>query len=309
MIRVVGLRLVAAVATLLVASVVIFGATDLLPGDAATAFLGREGSPAAVAALRKDYGLDRSAESRYATWISGVLRGDLGRSVATGTSVTTLIARPIENTSILVLATLALLVPLSLFVGTFAGLRRGSRADVAIQLFTVATAALPEFGVGVALILLFALVWPLFPAVSLDVSVRSLVLPTASLLLLTFAYTTRMVRAGVIDALESDHVEMARLKGLPERLVIRRHVLPNALGPTAQAFALTTAWLVGGIVIVENLFAYPGVGNGLVQAITSRDNATVESLTLLLAAVYVVGNLLADLFTLLVTPRLRTRVG
>jgi peptide/nickel transport system permease protein len=307
MTRMVLIRLIGAIATLLVASVVIFGATDLLPGDAATAFLGREASPESVAALRKDYGLDRPAAERYATWIGGVAHGDLGRSVATGTPVSTLIAKPVANTAILVLATLVLLIPLSLLVGTFAGLRRGSRTDVTIQLFTVATAALPEFAVGVALILLFALVWPVLPAVSLEVSPRTLVLPTVSLLLLTFAYTTRMVRAGVVDALEADHVEMARLKGLPESVVVRRHVLPNALGPTAQAFALTTAWLVGGIVIVENLFAYPGVGNGLVQAITSRDNATVESLTLILAAVYVIGNLLADLFTVLVTPRLRTR--
>jgi peptide/nickel transport system permease protein len=309
LVRLIALRVAGGIATLLVASVLIFAATDLLPGDAATAFLGRQSTPDAVAALRKQYGLDRPAATRYWEWISGVARGDLGRSVANGVEVKAIISRPVRNTSILVLATLALLIPSCVLVGTFAALRRDSRLDVTIQLVTVATGALPEFAVGIVLILLFALLWPVFPAVSLTVTPASLVLPTASLLILTFAYTTRMVRAGVINVLDSDYVAMARLKGLPERLVIRRHVLPNALVPTVQAFALQTAWLVGGIVIVENLFAYPGVGNGLVQAITSRDNATVESLTLLLATVYIAGNLVADVFAILMTPRLRTQLN
>ena len=156
---------------------------------------------------------------------------------------------------------------------------------------------------------MFAFLWRLLPAVSFDVSVRSLILPTATLLVVSFAYTARMVRAGVIGVLETEFVDMARLKGLPERLVVRRHVLPNALVPAVQALALTAAWMTGGIIIIESLFGYPGMGQGLVQAVSARDTPTVEALTMIVATVYVVANLLSDIFTVLATPRLRTQLA
>jgi peptide/nickel transport system permease protein len=305
--RLIVIRLLGGIATLFAASILIFVTVELLPGDAATAFLGRERSQAAVAAVRKEFGLDRPLPVRYADWISGVVHGDLGRSIANNVPVTKLIGRRFTNSAVLVSITLALLIPLSLVVGTIAALRQGSKLDTSIQLATLATAVLPEFVVGIVFILLFAFLWHLLPAVSLEVSVESLILPTASLLVVSFAYTARMVRAGVIGVLQSEYVDMARLKGMPERLVIRRHVLPNSLVPSVQAFALTAAWMPGGIVIIESLFGYPGIGQGLVQAVSSRDTATVESLTLIIAGVYIVANLVSDVFTVLMTPRLKTQ--
>jgi peptide/nickel transport system permease protein len=301
-------RVLAGVATLALASILIFGATEILPGDPATAALGRDATPGAVAALREELGLNRPAIVRYGDWLSGVVRFDFGTSVANHVPVSKLIDRRLKNTGILMLVTMILLVPLSLLLGTVSGLRHGSRLDATIQVATLSTVALPEFVVGITLILVFAIGWSVLPAVSLTASATNLVLPVATLLLLSVAYTARMVRAGVIDALRSEHVTMARLKGMPENLVIRRHVLPNALGPACHAFALTLAWLAGGIVIVETLFAYPGIGDGLVQAVAARDYPTVEAICLVLAAVYVFANLAADVFTIMFTPRLRTEL-
>jgi peptide/nickel transport system permease protein len=306
--RLVALRILGGIATLFAVSILIFVTMEFLPGDAVSAYLGRDATPSAVATLRQEFGLDRPLSVRYVDWIAGVVRGDLGRSAANQVPVTQLVGSRIANSALLVGITLVLLVPLSLAVGTVAALHRGSRMDTAIQLGTLATVALPEFVVGIAFILVFAFLWRLLPAVSFDVSFRSLILPTATLLVVSFAYTARMVRAGVIGVLETEFVDMARLKGLPERLVIRRHVLPNALVPAVQAFALTAAWMTGGIIIIESLFGYPGMGQGLVQAVSARDTPTVEALTMIVATVYVVSNLLSDIFTVLATPRLRTQL-
>ena len=200
---------------------------------------------------------------------------------------------------------MALLVPLSLLIGTAAALARGSLFDGITQTTMLVFTALPEFTLGAILALLFGVLWPVLPAVSIDVSFLSLVLPVATLTLAAVAYTARFIRAGVIEALLADHVQMARMKGLPARLVIRRHVLPNSLGATLQAFALVVGWLAGGVVVVEFLFAYPGMGAGLISAISARDVPVVQAYTLIIAAVYVAANLSADLLTVLLNPRLR----
>jgi peptide/nickel transport system permease protein len=300
-------RIAAGAATLLVASALIFTATQLLPGDLATATLGRDATPAAVAQLRESLGLDRPAALRYLDWLGGIAQLDLGKSAVNNVRVSDTIAQPLRNSALLVAVTLGLLIPLSLRLGTAAALRRGSVFDLASQLVTVMLVALPEFVVGIVLVLAFAIAWPVLPAVTFQVSAQGLVLPVATLLMLSLAYTARMVRAGVIEVLSSEYVAMARLKGMPERSVIRHHVLPNAIGPSLHAFALTAAWLAGGVVIVEYLFAYPGIGRLLIDAVTSRDVPMVEAVSLILAAVYVIGNLLADVATILLTPRLRTR--
>lgn len=301
-------RLVAGIVTLLVASMLIFAATELLPGDVATSALGRDATPERIEALRDELGLDRPAVVRYGDWLAGVVQLDFGRSLVNSVPVTELIGHRLANSGLLLLFTIILLIPLSLFLGTISALRQGRPLDTTIQLATLLGIALPEFVVGVVLALLFAVTWPILPAVSFNVTPASMVLPCATLIVLSLAYTARMVRAGVTEALSSEYVAMARLKGMPERLVVRRHVLPNALGPSFHAFALTIAWLAGGIVIVEYLFAYPGVGQALVDAVTSRDAPTVEALALVVAAVYVIGNLAADVLTVLVTPRLRTEL-
>jgi peptide/nickel transport system permease protein len=300
-------RIAAGAATLLVASALIFTATQLLPGDLATATLGRDATPAAVAQLRESLGLDRPAVLRYVDWLGGIAHFDLGKSAVNNVSVSDTIAQPLRNSALLVAVTLGLLIPLSLLLGTAAALRRGSFFDLGSQLVTVMLVALPEFVVGIVLVLAFAIAWPVLPAVTFQVTAEGLVLPVATLLMLSLAYTARMVRAGVIEVLSSEYVAMARLKGMPERSVIRHHVLPNAIGPSLHAFALTAAWLAGGVVIVEYLFAYPGIGRLLIDAVTSRDVPMVEAVSLILAAVYVIGNLLADVATILLTPRLRTR--
>jgi peptide/nickel transport system permease protein len=306
--RLIAKRLAAGVLTLWVASVLIFLAMNVLPGNAATAALGREVTPQAQQQLSRELGLNQPVLTRYGHWAWGVLQGHLGKSVVNSVPVTALIKEPLAHTGILLLVTLVLLVPLALLLGIGGALARRGGIDAAVQAVMLIFAAVPEFVVGTVLILLFSILWPVLPSVALSVTPGTLALPVVTLLLVSLGYLARMVRAGVREVLDSPHVAMARLKGLPERTIIRRHVLPNCLGPSAQALAATIAWLAGGIVIVEELFAYPGIGQALVDAVQSRDAPTVEALTLLIAAVYIVGNLAADIVSILSTPRLRSRL-
>jgi len=315
--RTIAWRLVGGALTLWVVSLLVFAATDVLPGDPAQVILGKDATPQGVAALRRELGLDRPAYTRYADWLSGVVRLDFGNSVSiglhagadgqlTGTPVSSLIAGPLRNSAILGGVTLLFLVPLSFLLGTAAGVWQGSRLDTAMQVSTLTLTALPQFVLAFILVLLFAIAWPVLPAVSFHASPAALVLPVATLVGVSVAYTSRMIRAGVVQILNSDYVRVARLKGLPERSVIRRHVIPNAIAPSLQAFALMVGWLAGGLVIVEAVFAYPGIGQGMVAAVSTRDLPVVQAYTLVIAAVYVVGNLVADLLTLATNPRLRT---
>jgi peptide/nickel transport system permease protein len=250
-------------------------------------------------------GLDEPAPQRYLEWLGGVITLDFGTSLALNEPVATAIRPRLLNSLILVIATFALLVPLSIVFGVWTAIREGSRMDLFGQVGSLSLTALPEFVVAAALIILFAFVWPVLPAISLTVTPRSLVLPTATLVLVSVAWTGRLIRAGVIEALRADHVAMARLKGLPERLVVRRHVLPQALGPSIQAFALTVGYIAGGVVVVESVFAFDGMGRGLVTAAASRDIPMVQAYTLILACFYIFANLIADLLTMLLNPQLR----
>lgn len=308
MFRIVAKRLAVGIVTLLAASILIFVTVDLLPGDAVTAFLGRDAAadPTAVAQLRSEYGLDRPMVVRYADWVSGAARLDFGVSIANRQSVSDLIGLRLKRTTIVLLISLAIIFPLALLVGTVSALRRDTALDSGLQITMLSLASLPSFVVGIALIVLFSFVWHLLPAVALDLSPRSLVLPIATLVLGWMPFTARMVRVGVVQSLDSDYVQMARLKGLSEQKVVRSHVLPNSLVPAIQAFALTAAGMPAGIVIVEYLFGFQGIGVFLIDSVRSRDGATVEAVTLILVAVYIVANLLSDIFTILLTPRLRT---
>lgn len=308
MTRLIFLRLIGGVGTLLAASVLIFAVMQVLPGDAVTTQLGQlSQDKQLVQQLRHKYGLDRPAPIRYLYWIGGAVRGDLGTEPASGVRVSTLIREPGRRTLYLLAASLVLMFPLALLIGTASALRRGSWFDGAMQSLVLVLASLPSFVVGIGLILVFAFAWRVLPAVSLGISPRFLALPVATLVLGWVPFTARMVRAGVVGVLDSDYVQMARLKGLPERRVIRKHVLPNALVPAIQAFALTAASMPAGIVIVEYLFSYQGIGNTLVQAVENRDTALVEAITLLLVIVYVAANLASDVASILLTPRLRTK--
>jgi peptide/nickel transport system permease protein len=309
-------RLLLGLLVLFLVSVVVFVATQTLPGDAARAILGRTATPASLAALRDQLHLNQPVVVQYLTWAGGLLHGDAGISLAARQPVTTLIGGRIVNSAFLVLCAGLISIPLSVVIGSYAALRRDKAFDVATSLSTLIFAALPEFVVGVSLVVLLATtVFHLLPAISLIPpgarpwdNPEALILPTLTLVLAVTPYVARIMRASMIEVLESDYVEMARLKGLAERVVITRHALPNALGPTFQVIALNLAYLAGGIIVVEYVFNYAGIGGALRDAVSNRDLPVIQALAMLIAGLYVVLNLLADIATILVTPKLRTRL-
>ena len=309
-------RLLLGVLVLVLVSIVIFLATQALPGDTARAILGRTATPASLAALREQLHLNRPVIVQYFTWAGGLLHGDAGNSMAAQEPVTRLIADRIVNSAFLVLCAGLISIPFSVLIGAYAALWRDKAFDVVTSLSTLVLAALPEFVVGVTLVVLFATtVTHLLPAVSLIPpgtkpweQPLALILPTLTLVIAVTPYVARIMRASMIEVLESDYVEMARLKGLSERLVIQRHALPNALGPTFQVIALNLAYLAGGVIVVEYVFNYAGIGGALRDAVSNRDLPVIQALAMLIAGLYVVLNLLADIATILVTPRLRTRL-
>jgi peptide/nickel transport system permease protein len=308
-------RVLLGLLTLFLVSLVVFAATQALPSDPARAILGRTATPESLKALREQLHLNHSVVSQYTHWFGGMLTGDLGNSLAArGEPVTTVLGKRLENSAVLVLLAAVISIPLSILLGVISARRRDGPLDHAMSLVLLALAALPEFVVGIALVLLFATrVFHVLPAVSLippDSSPwrnpKELILPTATLVLAVSPYVARIMRASMVEVLESDFVEMARLKGLPDRHVLWRHAVPNAIAPAIQVIALNLAYLAGGIVVVEYVFAYPGIGSALVDAVANRDLPIVQALAVLIAAVYVGCNLLADIATILVSPRLRT---
>jgi peptide/nickel transport system permease protein len=315
LLKLILIRIGLGILTLFLVSVVVFAATQALPGDTARAILGREAvNTARYDALREQLGLNRPIATQYLGWLGNVLSGNLGNSLVQDKPVTDLLSRRVANTFILVFVAALLSVPISLFLGSLTALRRDSKFDVSVSIGSLSLAALPEFVIGIILILLFATqVFHWLPAVSNvnpDVPIYQqldlFILPAITLTLAVAPYITRILRASTIEVLESEYVMMARLKGLPERLVLNRHALPNALAPALQVTALNLAWLAGGVVVVEYLFAFPGIGSALVDAVANRDMPMVQAICLIIAAVYVLANLTADILTILVSPRLRT---
>jgi peptide/nickel transport system permease protein len=307
-------RTILGLLTLFLVSIVVFAATQALPGDPARSMLGRNATPESLATLREQLDLDRPVVQQYMTWLGGILTGDLGKSVAANQPVTELISKRVENSAVLMLLAALISVPLSIAVGSVAARRRDTAFDHATSIVTLALAALPEFVVAIGLVVLFGTtVFTVLPAVSLippDEAAwrhpKELVLPVATLVLAVTPYIARIMRASMVEVLESDYVEMARLKGMPERVVVWRHAVRNAIAPAIQVIALNLAYLAGGIVVVEFVFGYPGIGGAFVDAVSNRDLPVVQTLALLIAAVYVVLNVLADVATILVSPRLRT---
>ncbi|MFI0366901.1 ABC transporter permease [Actinomadura sp. 1N219] len=307
-------RLLLGAAVVLLVSVLVFFATQVLPGDAARAALGREATPDRVAALRAELGLDEPLLRQYFSWLGGVLTGDPGQSLVTKEQVGALVGDRVVNSAVLVVISAAIVVPLSVLVGALTGRRRDRPADRAMLVVTLGLTALPEFIIALLLVILFATsVFHLLPGTVLLApgespfsNVEQLVLPVVALVLGVLPYLARLVRGSVIDAYESEYVRTARLKGVPERVVLRRHVLPNALVPAIQGTALALAYLTGGILVIEQVFNYPGLGSALVDAVNNRDVPVIQLICLMFAACYVVFNLLGDVLTVYVTPRLRT---
>lgn len=307
-------RIVLGLLTLVLVSIVVFAATQALPGNTAEAILGRNATPARVAALSRQLHLNESAFSQYIHWLGDIFKGNLGISAATQQSVAHFISGRILNSAFLVLVSAIVAIPLSIVLGVWMAVRRDKPTDHALSVGTLALAALPEFVIGIVLVLLFATnVWHAFPAVSIIPpgehawnEPKAVVLPALTLVLAVTPYISRIMRASMVEVLESDYVTMARLKGLPNRTVIWRHAAPNAIVPAIQVSALQLAWMAGGVVVVEFVFSYPGIGAALVDAVGNRDVPVVQALALIIAAFYVIVNLGADIITILVTPRLRT---
>ncbi len=281
--------------------------------------LGRTASPEQLAEMRELMGLDRPAPERYLDWLGGLLTGrprELGRRVRAGGELPIWdeIAAKIKNSFILAAITALLMVPLALVLGVFAAMRAGRPADHAISLTSLAIISLPEFIIGSLLILVFFSWLDVLPPVSLIPpgtsplsEPKALVLPVLTLLGASLAASIRMVRAGMVEALRSDYVKMARLNGFRERVVVCRYALRNALAPSVQVFAQNIQYLVGGIIVTEYLFNYPGLGKELVDAVAIRDVREVQSIALLVAAFYILLNIVADLLVVLLVPKLRTQ--
>ncbi|GAA2511122.1 ABC transporter permease [Pilimelia columellifera] len=314
-------RLAAAAGVVWAASVAIFAAMQLLPGDAVDVIYAKGAgsgtvSPEQKAQLRAELGLDRPVVDRYVDWMSGVLRGDLGRSLFSGREVTEIVGARLPNTLALAAVAAVCLAPLAIALGAWAGARAGAARDRVISIGSVTLGSLPEFVTATLLIAVFAFAWPVLPAVSLVAPGTSplltpevLVLPVVTLLAVMAPQTIRMVRAQMAEAMTSPYVRMARLHGIPERRIVTRHALRNALAPAMPLLAGSITWLVGGIVVVETVFNYPGVSQDLVRAIAQRDLPYVQSVTLLFAVVTATGYLAADLAVVALAPRLRTTPG
>ncbi len=308
-------RLMLGVLVLALVSIVVFISTQAL-GDPARAILGRNATPEALAALQKELNLDSSLLGQYTSWVGGLLHGSLGNSLAAKQPVGDVLGSRLVNSTVLVVGAAIISIPLSIAIGSYAALRREKTFDTVSSNLLLLLAALPEFVVAVLLVILFATtVLHVLPAISPvppgqrpwdDPQV--LVLPILTLVIAVAPYVARIMRASMIEVLESDYVEMARLKGLSERTVLMRHALPNAIGPVFQVIAINLAYLAGGVVVVEYVFNYPGIGSALQDAVVNHDLPVVQALAMLIAGVYVVLNLMADVATILVTPRLRTRL-
>lgn len=298
--------------TLWLVSLGVFAVSELLPGDVAIFILGQQATPETLEVLRKQLGLNDPAPLRYLSWLFGFVRGDWGRSLALQVPVASLVLSRMANS--LVLATLALLVtvPLSILFGLIAALNRGRLTDRTINLIGLSGLAIPEFVSGVLLILVFSLTLRIAPASAQiptgasPVSVLpALILPALTLAITLFAYISRMTRASAIEVLASDYVRAAVLKGLPTSAVIARHVVRNALLPTITVIGSQIGWLVGGLVVVEHLFGYPGLGDMLLFAALNKDVPLLEACVMVVASVYMLSNLGAELLFGVLNPRIR----
>ena len=303
-------RLGLGLVTLLVISLIIFGAIELLPGDLAEEILGQAATEETVAAFRKNLGLDQPAWKRYLQWLGGAVQGDLGVSLANQRPIGDLIGARLGNTLFLALYAAAIAVPLSLFLGILAALYRNSLYDRMVNVATLGSISFPEFFVAYILIFviaqagLFPSIASINPEASLGEKLYRTFLPALTLTLVVTAHMMRMTRAAIINLLASPYIEMARLKGLKPGRIILRHALPNALAPIINVIALNLAYLITGVVVVEVVFVYPGLGQLMVDSVAKRDVTVVQAAALIFACAYVLLNLTADVLSTLSNPRL-----
>lgn len=300
------------IVTLMAVSVTVFAVATILPGDVASAVLGPEATPEALAAMRAKLGLDRPAYVQYLEWVGGVLHGDWGESLRLRMPVGPLLMQRFRNSLVLAGLAFIFVVPTAIFLGVIAGVTHGRWSDQVISVSTLVGRSLPEFVTGGLLIVIFASWLRWLPASSLIDSEASpfesfqhLILPLLTLMAMMVAHIARMMRSSMIEVMDSDYVRTAILKGLPMHSVILQHALRNALLPTITVIALNLGWLMGGLIIVESVFAYPGVGRLLVFAVGSRDIPLLQATVLLVAAVYTLSNMLADVLYVSLNPRIQ----
>jgi len=309
--KMVAQRLGLGLMTLFVVSLIIFLGVELLPGDLAQAILGQAATPETVAAFRKELGLDQPAYIRYLDWVGDILKGDLGVSLANGREISELIEVRLYNTLFLASVAAVISVPLALMFGILAALYRNGWYDRAINIITLTSISFPEFFVAYILILWLAVNWGIFPSISnVDPSMslvdrlERVMLPALTLTLVVVAHMMRMTRASIINLLASPYIEMAKLKGLSPGRIIVVHALPNALAPIINVIVLNLAYLIVGVVVVEVVFVYPGLGQLLVDSVSKRDMPVVQASSLVFACTFILLNLTADVLSILSNPRL-----
>ena len=312
--RLIVARLGLAALTLLIVSAIVFALTGLLPGDAAQQALGQAATPEQVAALRHQFGLDQPALARYLHWLAQAATGHFGTSISNNLPVSELIATRLPNSLVLAGLTTLVSVPLALAIGIGSAVFRGSLLDRTLNVLTLSAVAVPEFLIATIAVLVFAVKLRWLPALSYLSSVDSFgsllriyAMPVMTLCCVIVAQMARMTRAAVLDQLAAPYVEMARLKGATPARIVLRHVLPNTIGPIANAVALSLSYLFGGVVIVESIFNYPGLASLMVDAVTNRDMPLVQGCVMVFCAAYLVLVLIADLCQIVSNPRLRER--
>ena len=306
-------RIATGLLTLVAVSFIIFVATEILPGDVAARALGRFATDEAKKIFRQQLHLDRPIPERYLTWLGGVVRGRFGKSIVNQIDVNSVVGPKLAHTFVLAAYALVLYVPMSLLLATFAAVFRDRPVDTAISLLTLVGLSIPEFALATLLLIAFAVSVPIFPVLSVIALartpvevVRALTLPAVTLAVAMSVYAIRMLRDNLIEVLDSEYVRMAALKGVPWYRVILWHALPNALGPALNVTALNLAYLIGGVVVVERVFSYDGIGSLLVESVFLRDAPLIEATALVVSAVYILANLFADVTAMLLNPRLRT---
>lgn len=305
-------RVLLALLTLAIVSFAVFFATSLLPGDTAVILLGQSATPEAVAGLRKAMQLDQPAILRFFTWVGGLLRGDLGTSYANSMPVATLIAERLANTLKLASVTAAIAAPLALTLGITAAMWRGTLYDRLVTVVTIGVISVPEFVIATSAVLVFAVYLNWLPALSLTSDITSLsgllrayAMPVITLTFGVSAQMIRMSRAAVVETLNTAYVEMALLKGASRPRMVLRHALPNAVGPIVNAMALSLSYLIGGVIIVETIFNYPGVAKLMVDAVSTRDLPLIQSCAMIFCVGYLTLVTMADIVAILSNPRLR----
>ena len=314
MVKLILRRLALSLLTLIMVSVIVFLGVEALPGDVCTAYLGRDTVLTnRLENCHRDFGLDRPAYERYLAWAGGALQGDLGISIKRNKPISEVVGIRLRNTLLLGAAASTIGIPIAILLGVVAGLWRDRVADLWISTTAIFAMTIPEFISATLLILVFSVLLGWLPgivvtrpAAPIFEFLPDVILPIIALAFVMTAHILRMVRTCVIDVMASDYVQMATLKGVPYWQRVFRHVLPNALLPTINLVALTIAWLLGGTVVIEIVFNYPGLGRLIITSVYDRDLPLVQAVTLILAVLYVVFNLAADLLTLIANPRLRT---